>query len=46
MEREKDFWAPTGVTVDDEGRVFVTESTRNRVQVYQKQGAAFLGIRL
>ena len=23
LEREKDFWGPTGVTVDDEDRIFV-----------------------
>ena len=46
MEREKMFWAPSGVAVDDQNRVFVTESTRNRVQVYQKQSATFLGPRI
>ena len=46
MEREKNFWAPSGVTVDDQDRIFVTESTRNRVQVYQKQSATFLGPRI
>ena len=46
LEREKDFWAPTGVTVDDENRVFVSESPRNRIQVYQKQSSNFAGPRL
>ena len=46
LEREKDFWAPTGVTGDDENRVFVSESTRNRIQVYQKQSSNFAGPRL
>ena len=36
LEREKDFWGPTGVAVDDENRIFVCESARNRVQVYQQ----------
>ncbi|MCD5403124.1 MAG: 6-bladed beta-propeller, partial [Dehalococcoidia bacterium] len=34
LEREKDFWGPTGVTVDNEGNIFVPESARNRIQVY------------
>ena len=34
LEREKDFWGPTGVAVDDQNRIFVVESARNRVQVY------------
>jgi len=46
LEREKDFWGPTGVTVDDEGRIFVTESARNRVQVYRKLAPTFVGPRL
>jgi len=46
LEREKDFWAPTGVTVDDDNRVFVSESPRNRIQVYQKQSSSFAGPRL
>jgi len=46
LEREKDFWGPTGVTVDDEGRIFVAESARNRIQVYQAQSPTFAGPRL
>jgi len=46
MEREKDFWGPTGVAVDDEDRIFVCESARNRIQVYQKLSPAFVGPRL
>lgn len=46
LEREKDFWGPTGVTVDDEGRIFVTESARNRIQVYRKLSTTFVGPRL
>ena len=33
---EKLFWGPTSVQVDDRGRIFVTDSCRHRVQVYQK----------
>jgi DNA-binding beta-propeller fold protein YncE len=46
LEREKLFWAPVGVEVDDENRVFVCESTRNRIQIYRKQSPTFAGPRL
>ena len=46
LEREKDFWGPTGVCVDDEGRIFVVESARNRLQVYHKLSPTFVGPRL
>ena len=46
MEREKDFWAPSGVTVDDSNAVFVCEGPRNRIQVYRKQASTFMGPRL
>ena len=32
---EKLFWGPTAVKVDDEGRLYVVESCRFRIQVYQ-----------
>jgi len=43
IEREKDFWGPVAVAVDDEGRVFVVESCRNRIQVYRRQEPMFEG---
>ena len=46
LEREKDFWGPTAVAVDDDCRVFVCESARNRLQVYHKQAASFANPRL
>ncbi len=46
LEREKDFWGPTGVTVDNEGNIFVPESARNRIQVYKSQSPTFAGPRL
>ena len=46
LEREKDFWGPTGVTVDDDNRIFICESARNRIQVYRKQAPIFAGPRL
>ena len=46
LEREKLFWGPSGVEVDDENRVFVCESPRNRIQVYRKQAPTFMGPRL
>ena len=46
LEREKDIWAPTGVTVDDDFNVFVVDTPRSRIQVYQKQSSSFAGPRL
>jgi DNA-binding beta-propeller fold protein YncE len=46
LEREKLFWGPTAVAVDDENRIFVCESARNRVQVYRKLSPTFVGPRL
>jgi DNA-binding beta-propeller fold protein YncE len=46
IEREKDFWGPTAVAVDDENRIFVVESARNRLQVYRKLSPTFVGPRL
>ena len=46
LEREKDFWVPTGVTVDDDYNVFVADTGRARVQVYQKQSPTFAASRL
>jgi DNA-binding beta-propeller fold protein YncE len=46
LEREKLFWGPTGVAVDDENRIFVVESARNRIQVYHKLSPTFVGPRL
>ncbi len=42
-EREKLFHGPISVEVDDEGRIFVLECPRQRVQVYHKQNAIFGG---
>ena len=42
-EREKLFHGPIAVEVDDEGRVFVVECSRQRVQVFRKQSAIFSG---
>jgi DNA-binding beta-propeller fold protein YncE len=46
LEREKQFWGPMAVEVDDENRVFVAETVRSRVQVYNKQVPFFVGDRL
>ena len=46
LEKEKLFWGPVAVEVDDEGRVFVVESARSRIQVYRKQVPVFQGGRL
>ena len=46
LDREKLFWGTIAVDVDDEGRVFVVESARHRIQVYRKQAPMFFGGRL
>ena len=42
-EREKLFHGPIGVEVDEDGRVFVIECSRQRMQVFKKQGAIYDG---
>jgi DNA-binding beta-propeller fold protein YncE len=42
-EREKRFQGPIAVEVDDQGRVFVVECARQRLQVFRKQTAIFNG---
>ncbi len=37
LEREKLFWGPVALKVDDENRIFVLDSYRDRFQVYQKE---------
>lgn len=36
---EKYFWAPTSAKLDAEGRLYITESNRHRVQIYERAGA-------
>ena len=36
FDREKRFASPTSVKVDDEGRVYVVDTGRWRIQVYEK----------
>jgi DNA-binding beta-propeller fold protein YncE len=43
LEREKFFRGPIGVTVDEQDRIFVVDSQRNRIQVYRKIPPYFLG---
>ena len=35
---EKLFWGPTAVKVDNQGRIYVVDSCRHRIQVYEKVG--------
>ena len=35
---EKLFWGPTSVKVDSEGRIYVADSCRHRVQIYVREG--------
>ncbi len=46
LAREKLFWGPIAVSVDDDDNVFVVESARSRVQVYRRQLPLFFGGRL
>ena len=43
QEREELFNGPIAVEVDEEGRIFVVETARQRLQVYRKQVASFHG---
>ena len=43
LEREKLFWGIVAVEVDGEGRIFVLESGRHRIQVYRKQIPIYAG---
>jgi len=36
-QTEPYFWGPVSVTLDGEDRLYVTESNRHRVQIYQKK---------
>jgi hypothetical protein len=44
LEREKLCLGPITVEVDDQGRIFVVESGRHRIQAYRKQALHFLGL--
>ena len=33
---EKLFWAPSGVALDDQGRLFVVDTCRHRIQIYDR----------
>ena len=35
---EKFLWAPTSITLDDEGRIYIADTCRYRIQVYLKEG--------
>ncbi|MBM3943574.1 MAG: hypothetical protein FJ316_11795 [SAR202 cluster bacterium] len=35
---ERVFYQPTGIVVDDQNRIIVTDTGRHRLQIYQKQG--------
>ena len=44
LEREKFLRGPIGVVVDDEDRVFIVDSQRNRIQIYRKIPPFFVGL--
>jgi DNA-binding beta-propeller fold protein YncE len=37
-EKRGQFWYPNGIVVDDEGRIFVTDSNNGRMQAFDKDG--------
>ena len=43
LDREKQFWWPRAVGVDNQGRIYMVESARNRVQGYRELDPFFLG---
>ncbi len=43
LEREKFLRGPIGVMVDDQDRLFIVDSQRNRIQIYRKLSPYFLG---
>ena len=43
LEREKFLRGPIGVEVDDQDRIFIVDSQRNRIQIYRKLPPFFLG---
>jgi sugar lactone lactonase YvrE len=44
LERERLFKGPIAVEVDDQDRIFVVDSERNRIQIYRKMPPFFLGL--
>ena len=46
LGREKLFWGPISVDVDEDCRIFVVESCRDRVQVYRKIPPYFVALTL
>ena len=43
LERERFLRGPIGVVVDDQDRLFIVDSQRNRIQIYRKLPPYFLG---
>ena len=46
QDQDKLFWDPVAVDVDDDGRVFVLETCRHRMQVYREVSPYFIGTRI
>ena len=44
LEREKFLRGPIGVEVDDQDRIFIVDSQRNRIQIYRKISPFFVGM--
>ena len=44
LEREKFLRGPIGVEIDDQDRLFIVDSQRNRIQIYRKIPPFFVGL--
>ena len=44
LERERFLRGPLGVTVDEDDRIFIVDSQRNRIQIYRKLPPYFMGL--
>ena len=44
LERERFLRGPIGVEVDDQDRLFIVDSQRNRIQIYRKLPPFFVGL--
>ena len=40
LEPERSLWRPNSVQVDSEDRIFITDTSRHRLQIYQKESVA------
>jgi DNA-binding beta-propeller fold protein YncE len=43
-EKQGEFWFPNGIVVDDEGRMFISDSNNGRMQAFDKDGKFLFAI--